>query len=249
MTRLHGTKLTATFLIRTMQATFNELNNLYLTNPNIKIASEEQFLIQALVQGDCSAFWQLWERYKNYLYHHCLRWMDGNSTEAQDALSQIMLKAWEKLSQSARKITNFKGWLTRLAHNFCMDIHRKCNKGLTGIENIEAIAKPQKQSFISQLATPENILERAELQEVINCAINGLPDKLRQVFLWRFEEEKSYQDIAQQLAISYDSVRKRIQRARAILRKRLHQYLRGLDEKAYGEIGCSKKIRKNNNYV
>jgi len=47
----------------------------------------------------------------------------GNPTDAEDALSRAMLKAWEKVQKyAAGEITNFKAWLT-LTRNLCVDIY------------------------------------------------------------------------------------------------------------------------------
>lgn len=67
--------------------------------------------------------WLLWQQYQDHLYRCCLKWMNGNRTEAEDALSRAKLKAWEKMQKLAKKIVNLKAWLTRLTHNFCIDIH------------------------------------------------------------------------------------------------------------------------------
>ncbi|NEO94797.1 MAG: hypothetical protein F6K56_33240, partial [Moorea sp. SIO3G5] len=48
-------------------------------------------------------FWQQWQQYRDYLYHRCLRWMGGNPTNAEDALSRAMIKAWEKVQKFAGK--------------------------------------------------------------------------------------------------------------------------------------------------
>lgn len=68
----------------------------------------------------CATFWQLWEQYRDYLYRCCIEWMGGNPTDAEDALSRAMLKAWEKVQNYAGEITNFKSWLTSLTHNLCV---------------------------------------------------------------------------------------------------------------------------------
>ncbi|MEH2165574.1 MAG: sigma-70 family RNA polymerase sigma factor [Nostoc sp.] len=73
-------------------------------------------------------FWQQWQQYRDYLYRCCLKWMGGNLTDAEDALSRTMLKAWEKVQKYAGEIANFKAWLTRLTHNLCVDIHRECDR-------------------------------------------------------------------------------------------------------------------------
>lgn len=53
-----------------------------------------------------AAFWQLWEQHRDELYRCCIKWIGGNPTDAEDALSRAMLKAWEKVQQYAGKITN-----------------------------------------------------------------------------------------------------------------------------------------------
>ncbi len=50
--------------------------------------------------------------------------MNGNVENAEDAFSQVTLKAWEQLFIHADKITHLKAWLIRFTYNFCMDIHR-----------------------------------------------------------------------------------------------------------------------------
>ena len=50
-------------------------------------------------------FGQHWQQYREYLYRCCIKWM-GNPTDAEDALSRAMLKAWEKVQKYASgKIT------------------------------------------------------------------------------------------------------------------------------------------------
>ncbi|WP_293086243.1 sigma-70 family RNA polymerase sigma factor [Moorena sp. SIO4A1] len=162
--------------------------------------------------------------------------MGGNRSQAQDALSEIMLKAWEKLPKFAAKITNLKGWLTKFGHNFCIDCHRENNSGAIGVENLEAIAVAEGNGLVTEFDTPGKIVENSELLEVIRSALEDLPENQREVCLLHFEQELSYQEIAQRLDISNNTVRKRIQRAREKLQQSLQTYLGGLDEKAYGEI-------------
>ncbi len=201
-------------------------------------------LLEKLSTGDRTAFWPLWEQYQDYLYHRCCSWMGGNRSQAQDALSEIMLKAWEKLPKFAAKITNLKGWLTKFAHNFCIDCHRENNSGAIGLENLEAIAVAAGNGLVTEFDTPGQIVEKRELLEVIRSAIEDLPENQRDVCILHFEQELSYQQIAQQLDISNNTVRKRIQRAREKLQQWLQTYLAGLDQKAYGEIAFLKEIRR-----
>src|SRR5215208_5497579 len=56
---------------------------------------EEKALIQDLIQGDQAAFWKLWDRHKRHLYAVCMMQMKGVQADAEDALSRVMLKAWD----------------------------------------------------------------------------------------------------------------------------------------------------------
>ncbi|NEQ85060.1 MAG: sigma-70 family RNA polymerase sigma factor [Moorea sp. SIO2I5] len=201
-------------------------------------------LLEKLSTGNRTAFWPLWEQYQDYLYHRCCSWMGGNRSQAQDALSEIMLKAWEKLPKFAAKITNLKGWLTKFAHNFCIDCHRENNSGAIGVENLEAIAVTEGNGLVTEFDTPEKLVEKRELLKVIRSALEDLPENQRDVCILHFEQELSYQEIAQRLDISNDTVRKRIQRAREKLQQWLQKYLGGFDQKAYGEIVFLKKIKR-----
>jgi RNA polymerase sigma-70 factor (ECF subfamily) len=86
-----------------------------------------------------SAFWKLWQDNQDYLYRCCRKWM-GNPTDAEDALSRAMLKAWEKLRDCTDDIKNFKAWLTKLTYNLCADIHRERNRGAVGVDSLDTIA-------------------------------------------------------------------------------------------------------------
>lgn len=172
-----------------------------------------------------STFWKLWQQYRDYLYRCCLKWMGGNPTDAEDALSRAMLKAWEKVQHFAGAIANFKAWLTRLTYNVCLDIHRECNRRARRVKSLETTISGEDEQLVSPYDTPVRVIMRRELQLTIRQAIDKLPTRLRDPFTLHFYQDLAYQDIARQLNISYDNVRKRISEARSRLRKQLNGYL------------------------
>jgi RNA polymerase sigma-70 factor (ECF subfamily) len=169
-------------------------------------------------------FWLQWQQYRDYLYRCCIKWMGGNSTDAEDALSRAMLKAWEKAQQYAGEITNFKAWLTTLTRNLCVDIYRERSRGANQVEDIEGYARSEEQELVSVEDTPLCAMETDEKRIVIRRAIDNLPPRLRETFILHFYKELSYQEIAQLQEISYQNVCKRISQARAILREELRGY-------------------------
>jgi RNA polymerase sigma-70 factor (ECF subfamily) len=197
------------------------------TNPTANRVEEQQ-LLHCLAAGETRAFWQLFQKYRGYLLRCCLKWTNGNSTDAEDALSQAMLKAWEKVQKYATgEITNFKGWLTTLTRNLCVDMYRERSRGANKVEDIEAYARSEEQGLVSSDETPENALEADEKKIVIRRAIDSLPARLRETFILHFYKELSHQEIAQQQDISYQNVCKRISQARKILQEDLRGYFIG----------------------
>jgi RNA polymerase sigma-70 factor (ECF subfamily) len=153
--------------------------------------------------------------------------MNGNSTEAEDLLSQAMVKAWEKAQKYAGKIENFKSWLTTLTRNFWIDLTRR--RGANQVEDIEVYAARNELGLVSVDETPASALDCDEKKRVIRAAIDDLPTRLRETFILHFYEELSHQDIAERQKISYQNVCKRISQARAILALKLRGYFIGED--------------------
>jgi len=177
-----------------------------------------------------SQFWEKWTEYQDQLYRCCLKLMNSNPTDAEDALSQAMLKAWEKVQKYAGKIDNLKAWLFKLTSNLCIDIIRARSRGAVGVESIEWVGDTEEMGIGSTVASPETCLEREEKSTEIQQAIANLPETLRETFILHFYQELTHTEIAQRQGISYDNVCRRIYRARIQLKEKLSGYFRGAGE-------------------
>ncbi|MGK7941437.1 MAG: RNA polymerase sigma factor [Crocosphaera sp.] len=192
-----------------------------------KSVAQETSLLKRIAEGDKLAFWELWSQYKDSLYNYCLRQMNNNAVDAQEALSISMLKAWDKLPNHAHKITNIKGWLIRLTQNVSIDFYRKRNRTLTSTDNLDFLScfSPNYSSYF--LDSPEKLLMREELKNILYQEIQKLDDSLKIPLIMRFIENKSYSEIANQLQLSQTNIRKRIQKVRRILIEKIKPYLQG----------------------
>ncbi|HEX8175072.1 MAG TPA: sigma-70 family RNA polymerase sigma factor [Pyrinomonadaceae bacterium] len=182
-------------------------------------------LLRRVAEGDAKAFWKLWELYRNYLYTVCLRQMGGVHADAEDALSRVMIKAWDKLPGHAGKIINLKAWLARMANNLCVDIHRERKRQLEVVEHIEEITVADLKALAYSADSPEEMMLQREMGFHLLRLINALSPNLRQPFVLRFLHGVNYEDIALRLKLSNDNVRKRVQQARAFLRDKLREEL------------------------
>ncbi len=192
------------------------------------LPTKKQF--SAVFQNHNRDFWQIWKSYQDYFYKLCLRWMRGNSHNAEDVLNQAILKAWNEWEKSANKIIYPKAWLKRLIHNLCMDYHRKRKQEATIIDNIDELKFADNPAFFSKEDSPESNILHLEMEAYIRHQIEYLPDRLRHPFILHFYQDKSYQGIAKQLTLSENNVRKRIQKSRIIRKKQLNKYLAGEDK-------------------
>lgn len=196
------------------------------------------FRDNTLTQSDrdhlISQFWQQCQESRDQLYRCCLKMMNSNRMDAEDALSQAMLKAWEKVQKFGGKIANLKAWLYRVTRNFCIDIIRKRSRAAAGVESIEWVGNTEQMSTAAKVECPESVLEREERSAEIREAIAKLPQKWRETFILHFYRELSYKEIAEQQGISYDNVCKRI----SLARKRLKQSLKGYFRDSESEVGA-----------
>lgn len=181
--------------------------------------AREQQLLAAISRGDAGAFWDLWALHQQHLHAVCVRAMDGNHTEAEDALGQVMLKARQQLAVSGSQIAAPRAWLTRLASNLCIDIQRDFVRRAKANRQLEAMAQAGEVLAVNHTEGSNPALLTAESEAENRRRVDCLPPELREPFVLRFYEELSGEEIAAQLGLSSANVRKRLQLARAFLRQ------------------------------
>jgi len=188
-------------------------------------------------------FWEQWQQYKDHLHRCSIKWMGDNRTNAEDVLSQVMLKACNEWQKDGCKIKNPKAWFTRIVHNFCMDFHRTRKREAQAIENIDDIKFEDHSSFSSSVDLPESKILAIEMRAYLRHKIESLPTRLRTPFVLYYCQDKSYKDIAKQLACSEENVRKCVAKARKVLQRHLNKYLSGEDDTSLDSPSSSLKLR------
>lgn len=184
-------------------------------------AKVEHELLQRLAQGDTAVFWEIWQRHQNStFFRYCLWWMSGNYEDAEDALSLASLKACKGLQVSANEISSVKGWIIRLLHNHCIDLCRARERRIKSLQRFKDIEGVSGKTPAQQESV-EDIILRREISLFIRQAIDDLPPRLREASQLRFVHDMPCRDIASQLNLSPENVRKRLQQARAILQTSL----------------------------
>jgi RNA polymerase sigma-70 factor, ECF subfamily len=191
----------------------------------VQALAQEMEWITRILEGERDLFHELIRPYERAVYMTAISIL-RDAAEAEDAAQEAMIKAYRGLA-SFRGDAKFSTWLTTITLNEARSRLRKSVR--VRLESLDA--PEQEEDYTPFLVAdwreiPSETLEREELAEQIQSAIEGLPPSYREVFLLRDKEEMSIEEIAQALGVTANLVKVRLFRARMMLQKQLAPYLR-----------------------
>ena len=191
----------------------------------VQALAKEMDWIARILRGERDLFHELIRPYERTVFLTAVSVL-RDSTEAEDAAQEAMIKAYRALA-SFRGDAKFSTWLTTITLNEARSRLRKSAR--VRVESLDDTG--QEEDFTPFLVAdwreiPSETLEREELAQQIQNAIEGLPPSYREVFLLRDKEEMSIDEIAQALDVTANLVKVRLFRARMMLQKQLAPYLK-----------------------
>jgi RNA polymerase sigma-70 factor (ECF subfamily) len=188
--------------------------------------------------GDLGAFEELVLKYEKRIYaiaYHML----SDREESQDATQEAFLKAFRALP-SFEGNAKFSTWLHRIAANTCVDMLRK-RKSINAL-SLDSYTENEDGAYdsfaIPDSADIEADVENAEFRALVLKAVAMLPDAHRAIIVMRDFQDMEYAQIAAALGCPEGTVKSRISRARASLRRIL---LNERELKGYINVNSSKE--------
>lgn len=174
----------------------------------------------AAADGDRDARRRLFEVYREVAYRVARR-ITGQHDDALDVVQNGFIKAFEKLADFQRD-SSFKTWLLRIVTNQALDWlrSRKVRFSVSIDGTRDAAAGPTLPAE-AEHGNPGGALERAELSQRLQLAIDALPADQRSVFVLHAAGDMTYGQIAEILGIPVGTVMSRLYHARRRLRERL----------------------------
>lgn len=169
-------------------------------------------LLGLLKSGDRLAYTEIYNRYKLVLHTHAYKWMRDRE-EAMDIIHELFTVLWDR-RESIQFSSSLSGYLYISLRN---KIFNRVSKKKFEAQYIDSL-----QEFIQKghCITDHRIREK-QLSELIEKQISALPAKMRQVFELSRKSNLSHKEIAEQLQLSEQTVRKHIQHALRILKSKL----------------------------
>lgn len=167
-------------------------------------------VIGRVLAGDRNAFGMLIRRYSDPLYRHALG-MTGSPDVAEDILQASFIKAYQHLAEVHGR---FDAWIFRIVANGCKDWLKNIRRTHLSYEEDD-----QPSAF----ATPEEELDRTELRSDLDRALAQLAPSLREAFVMKHVEGRSYEEMADLLGTTVGALKMRVHRAREALQVLLEE--------------------------
>jgi RNA polymerase sigma factor (sigma-70 family) len=191
-----------------------------LEQKNSHLPDDDNELIARALQGDQKAYRQLTERHGPTTHHIIFKIVRDKET-ANDLVQETFMKAFASLA-SYRSEFRFSTWLYKIAANCSIDHLRKKRVNALSLDRQMETEDGEMEMEVADYSYHPGIdLERKKQRFSIEEAIKSLPDNYREVILLRHRDDKSYEEIAEQLSIPVGTVKARIFRARELLKKKL----------------------------
>ena len=169
-------------------------------------------LVRKVRNGDRAAFDLLVVKYQSRVASIISRYV-YDSQEVMDLTQEAFVKAFRALDRF-RGDSAFYTWLYRIAVNTAKNFLESRGRRPQGSADVAEAENFDDGGRLRDVASPERLLQREELQKALSEAIAQLPEELRSAFLLREYDGLSYEDIARILDCPIGTVRSRIFRAR-----------------------------------
>ncbi|KAF0106895.1 MAG: RNA polymerase sigma-70 factor ECF subfamily [Anaerolineaceae bacterium] len=185
---------------------------------------DEPTLIRDAQHGDLDAFNRLVLAYQDALYNTALRIL-GDEDLAADATQEAFLSAFRALN--SYRGGSFKAWLLRTVTNACYDeLRRKKRRPTTPLEPGDADGEEVESPrwLADPSASPEEQLEREELEHAIQHCLDALPADFRTVVVLADIQGLDYSEVARAARVPLGTIKSRLARARLRLRECLQAF-------------------------
>jgi RNA polymerase sigma-70 factor (ECF subfamily) len=194
-------------------------------------------LISRARAGDGDAFRELIEPHRRELQVHCYR-MLGSLQDAEDAIQDTMLAAWQGIGGFMEERGSIRTWLYRIATNRCLNARRSASRRAAREWNMPGVEPPEPTRLGEVVwlePYPDALLEgaagappgpeaRYEQTEAVSLAfvtaLQVLPPRQLAVLILRDVLGFHASEVADMLDTTVESVTSALKRARASLQRR-----------------------------
>ena len=145
------------------------------------------------------------------LFRYCF-FKISDREKAKDLVQDIFVKSWQYIT-SGKEISNIKPFLYKVANNLIIDHYRRSKE--ISLDSL------REKGFDPPSTGEREILSQAEHSRAVDV-LTDLPDKYKEIIIWRIVEGLSPGEIAEILGVSENVVSVRLNRALKKLRAKMN---------------------------
>jgi len=174
------------------------------------LCCDEQVLLSELSSGEEEAFDKIYDHYVHSIYSFVIKFVKSPEL-AEDLTQEIFIRIWENRSQLG-KVKSFRAYLFVTARNHALNFLRKAsNNNVVLTEIINSYVSPQG----------ANEMISKEYEQWLHNVLESMSPQMRTVFKLCREQNKSYDEVADLLQITKNTVKKHMVRSMRVIKGRL----------------------------
>lgn len=181
----------------------------------MKVLLSEPELINLIANGDREAFTQFYTTYLKNIYKYVFSICYTKET-SEEIVQELFLKVWEN-RENLPKVKSLKAYLYQSAKNLLLDYIRRSRFENKVMDAIELNA-------LSGENYTENHFVYGEYYQMAQQAIDLLPERRKQIFKLRLNDDLTLDEIALKLHISKSVVKKQLYAGVNFVRKYLYKH-------------------------
>ncbi len=198
----------------------------------------DQTVVERVVNGEKELFEILMRRYNQTLFRVIRSYLKSEET-VQDVMQETYLKAYHKLRQFNND-ASFSTWLIRIGINESLQLLRKRKR------NKVLVLEDHKKNLLreSDKMNPEQKAIQKENRQLIEKAVDQLPEKYRVVYVLREFEGMEHLEIADCLQLTESNVKVRFHRAKKMLKETLYVLSSNREGFEFGNEKCDRLVKQ-----
>ncbi len=196
-------------------------------------------VIQEILLGNTALFEILIRRYNPVLYKTG-RGYGFNHHDTEDLMQETFINSFQSLSKFENR-SSFKTWIIRIMLNKC---YHKSQHSYQKKPTVEISVNQNSGSMFltTNNSNPDQTVINKELNNVIEAALNKLPEDYRMTFTLRELTGLNVADTAELLNITTSNVKVRLNRAKMMMRKEIEKIYSSEDIYEFNLIHCDKIV-------
>lgn len=206
----------------------DKLQNVNKNNHNPDELSDQELINKFVNDNDDQAFELIVSRYMEKIYNLAYR-ITRDHYQSEDVLQEVYITLIKKL-HTFRGESKFSSWLYRITANASYMLLRAEKKYEHDLSLEDYVPYDSKGTLMGRIhhkdwsSRPDIVIYIKEALEILEKAVDELPEAYRVVFYLRDIDGLSNEEVSQVLEISVPAAKSRIHRSRLYIRDKVSDY-------------------------